>query len=119
MEAGPAAGIAIGERVVIDADPKCGVCGPCRTGRPASCLNVAALGIFRDGALASHVVAPAGAAYSIEDSVPAAVAALVEPLACVVNGTRRAAARAGESVAHLRWWRHRLPLPGGLPGHRL
>jgi threonine dehydrogenase-like Zn-dependent dehydrogenase len=26
------------------------------------------------------------------------VAALVEPLACVVNGTRRAAARAGESV---------------------
>ena len=98
VEAGPAAGIAIGTRVVIDADPKCGVCGPCRTGRPASCLNVQALGIFRDGALASHVLAPAGAAYPISDAVPAPVAALVEPLACVVNGTRRAAPRAGESV---------------------
>jgi len=98
VEAGPAARIAVGERVVIDADPKCGVCDPCRTGRPASCLNVVALGIFRDGALASHVIAPAGAAYPIADAVPAVTAALVEPLACVVNGTRRAAARPGESV---------------------
>jgi threonine dehydrogenase-like Zn-dependent dehydrogenase len=98
VTAGPAAGIAIGERVVIDADPKCGVCDPCRAGRPASCLNVVALGIFRDGALASHVLAPAGAAYPISESVPAPVASLVEPLACVVNGTRRAAARPGESV---------------------
>jgi 2-desacetyl-2-hydroxyethyl bacteriochlorophyllide A dehydrogenase len=98
VEAGPSAGIEPGERVVIDADPKCGVCTPCRTGRPASCLNVVALGIFRDGALASHVVAPAGSAYRIADAVPPAVASLVEPLACVVNGTRRAAARAGESV---------------------
>jgi threonine dehydrogenase-like Zn-dependent dehydrogenase len=98
VEAGPAAGIAIGERVVIDADPKCGVCDPCRAGRPASCLNVVALGIFRDGALASHVVAPAGAAYPIAGSVPAPIAALVEPLACVVNGTRRASALPGESV---------------------
>jgi threonine dehydrogenase-like Zn-dependent dehydrogenase len=87
-----------GQRVVIDPDPKCGVCDPCRAGRPASCLNVVALGIFRDGALASQVIGPAGAAYPIADDVPAPVAALVEPLACVVNGTRKAAARPGESV---------------------
>jgi threonine dehydrogenase-like Zn-dependent dehydrogenase len=98
VEAGPAAAVAVGERVVIDADPKCGVCGPCRDGRPSSCQNVVALGIFRDGALASHVLAPAGAAYPIADAVPAPVASLVEPLACVVNGTRRAAARPGEAV---------------------
>lgn len=98
VEAGPEAGVALGTRVVIDADPKCGVCDPCRAGRPASCLDVVALGIFRDGALASHVVAPGSAAYPIAESVPAAVASLVEPLACVVNGTRRAAARPGESA---------------------
>jgi len=57
-----------------------------------------ALGIFRDGALASHVLAPAGAAYALAGSVPAAVPSLAEPLACVVNGTRRVAARPGESV---------------------
>jgi threonine dehydrogenase-like Zn-dependent dehydrogenase len=82
----------------VDADPKCGVCDPCRTGRPASCLNVVALGIFRDGALASHVVAPAGAVYPIADHLAPEVAALAEPLACVVNGTRRAAVRPGESA---------------------
>lgn len=90
--------LTIGQRVVMDPDPKCGICGPCRAGRPASCLDVVALGTFRDGALASHVVGPSSATYPIADAVPAPVAALTEPLACVLNGTRRAAARPGESV---------------------
>jgi threonine dehydrogenase-like Zn-dependent dehydrogenase len=96
---GPAVtSVAVGQRVIIDPDPKCGACDPCRAGRPASCLNVVALGIFRDGALASHVLAPADAAHPIADHVPAPIAALAEPLACVVNGVRRAAPRAAESV---------------------
>lgn len=90
--------VAPGQRVIVDPDPKCGACGPCRAGRPASCLNLVALGVFRDGALASHVVAPASAVHPIADGVPAQIAALSEPLACVVNGTRKAAARPGESV---------------------
>src|SRR5947207_86089 len=32
------------------------------------------------------------------DDVPAEIAALVEPLACVINGTNRAAVRPGESA---------------------
>ena len=52
---------AVGQRVTVDPDPKCGICGPCRAGRPASCENVRALGIFRDGALAATVKAPADA----------------------------------------------------------
>ena len=88
----------VGTRVIVDPDPKCGSCDPCRAGRPASCLNVVALGIFRDGGLANHVIAPASAAHPISDAVPAPIAALAEPLACVVNGTRKAAARPGQSV---------------------
>jgi threonine dehydrogenase-like Zn-dependent dehydrogenase len=88
----------IGQRVTVDPDPKCNTCVPCRAGRPANCLNVSALGIFRDGALASHVKAPAGAVYPLGDGPRADIAALIEPLACVVNGTNRAAARPGESV---------------------
>lgn len=90
--------VSVGQRVIIDPDPKCGTCVSCRAGRPASCLNVVALGIFRDGALASHVLAPAAAAHPISDAVAAPLAALAEPLACVVNGARRAAARPGESA---------------------
>ncbi len=96
---GPAADPAlVGTRVVVDPDPKCGACPSCRAGRPATCSNVVALGIFRDGALASHVVAPASACHPLRDGVPSEIAALVEPLACVMNGTGRAAVRPGESA---------------------
>ena len=88
----------VGRRVIVDPDPKCGSCTSCRAGRPATCSNIVALGIFRDGALASHVVAPESACHPISDDVPAQIAALVEPLACVMNGTNRAAVRPGESA---------------------
>jgi threonine dehydrogenase-like Zn-dependent dehydrogenase len=102
VETGPSASqVSVGDRVIIDTDPKCGVCDPCRTGRPADCEGVVAIGIFRDGALASHVVAPASAAYPISGDVPAAIAVLAEPLACVVNAGRKAALRPGESVVIL------------------
>jgi len=90
--------VAVGARVVVDPDPKCGACDPCRSGRPANCVNIVALGVHRDGALARYVTAPADSAYAISSDVPPEMAALVEPLACVVNGTNRAAIRPGESV---------------------
>jgi threonine dehydrogenase-like Zn-dependent dehydrogenase len=88
----------LGRRVVVDPDPKCGACASCRAGRPATCSAIVALGVYRDGALASHVLAPAAACFPIADAVPAPIAALVEPLACVMNGTKRAAVRPVESV---------------------
>ena len=90
--------VAVGTRVVVDPDPKCGACESCRAGRPANCTNIVALGVHRDGALAGLVTAPANSIYPIADSVRPELAALVEPLACVVNGTNRAAIRPGESA---------------------
>jgi threonine dehydrogenase-like Zn-dependent dehydrogenase len=87
-----------GQRVTVDPNPKCGACTSCRAGRPANCLNITALGIFRDGALASHVKAPAGAVHAMGEGPPREIAALAEPLACVINSTNRAAVRPGESV---------------------
>lgn len=88
----------IGTRVVVDPDPKCGACASCRAGRPANCSNIKALGVHRDGALARFVTTPANTVYPIADRVPPELAALVEPLACVVNGTNKAAIRPGESA---------------------
>ena len=87
-----------GQRVTVDPDPKCGICGPCRAGRPASCENVRALGIFRDGALARLVKAPADAVFPLSDAPPAPIAALIEPLACVVNGVNKANPRPGDGA---------------------
>lgn len=93
-----AADVSIGTRVVCDPDPKCGACDSCRAGRPANCTNIVALGVHRDGALARYVTAPANSVYPISEEVPSELAALVEPLACVANGTNRAAIRPGESA---------------------
>jgi threonine dehydrogenase-like Zn-dependent dehydrogenase len=90
--------VALGARVVCDPDPKCGACDSCRAGRPANCTKIVALGVYRDGALAKYVTAPANSVYPISEGVPAEMAALVEPLACVVNGTNRAAILPGESA---------------------
>jgi threonine dehydrogenase-like Zn-dependent dehydrogenase len=94
-----AAGAQVGDRVVVDPDPKCGVCASCRAGHPSSCERIVALGVHRDGALAGFVAAPAACVYPIAHDVPAEQAALVEPLACVVNGANLAALRPGETVA--------------------
>jgi threonine dehydrogenase-like Zn-dependent dehydrogenase len=91
-------GVEVGQRVVVDPDPKCGACAFCRAGRPANCTNIVALGVYRDGALAEYVAAPAACAFPIAEEVPAELAALTEPLACVVNATNRAAIRPGESA---------------------
>ena len=93
-----ATGVEVGQRVIIDPDPKCGACAFCRAGRPANCTNIVALGVYRDGALAEYVAAPAACAFPIAEDVPAEIAALAEPLACVVNATNRAAIRPGESA---------------------
>ena len=39
-------GLAAGQRVVVDPDPKCGACESCRAGRPANCSRIVALGVF-------------------------------------------------------------------------
>lgn len=92
------AGLKTGQRVVVDPDPKCGTCGPCRAGRPASCENVRALGVFRHGALAPLVKAPAGFVFPLSEEPSSAIASLIEPLACVVNGVNKANPRPGESA---------------------
>jgi threonine dehydrogenase-like Zn-dependent dehydrogenase len=93
-----AAALPVGTRVVVDPDPKCGDCEQCRAGRPANCTRIVALGVHRAGALARCVAVPQASAYPIADSVPAELAAMIEPLACVLNGTNRADLRPGEDV---------------------
>ena len=93
-----ATGLEIGQRVAVDPDATCGTCRFCRAGRPANCENIRALGIFRNGALAPFAKSPARAVYPISDGPATEVAALIEPLACVVNGANRANPRPGESA---------------------
>lgn len=88
-------GFEVGEAVLIDPHPGCGVCHECRRGRPDRCIPLYetsgepghpdTIGIFSDGAMAEYVVVPRQSLYKVDQSVPPHIAALAEPFACVIN----------------------------------
>jgi L-iditol 2-dehydrogenase len=65
----------------------------------ASCLNLTGLGSHSDGLLSQVTTVRAGLCVPVPESVPDEVAALAEPLACVLHAFDRSALRAGEDVA--------------------
>ncbi len=101
-EAGPEArGVTVGDRVVVAPNISCGSCASCKQGAPSACLSSSTVGIFRDGGLADLVSVPARACHRVAEALPARVAALTEPLSCVLNGVRRVRPMPGEvAVIH-------------------
>jgi threonine dehydrogenase-like Zn-dependent dehydrogenase len=96
-EVGPAAaGITVGQRVVVSPNLSCGNCRRCRAGLASACAGFTTIGIFRDGGLADLVCVPAWACHPVSDDLPGPVAALAEPLSCVVSGIARLRPLPGE-----------------------
>lgn len=87
-----------GDRVVVEPNVACGACRWCHRGLVSHCEHFTTHGIFTDGGLAPQVAVPGRACHRIAHSVPAHLAALAEPLSCVVNGARLAAVQPGETV---------------------
>ena len=100
---GNGAAIAPGDRVFVAPNVGCGTCDQCRAGRVNLCRTPQALGITRDGALATHllaasdVVAQGNLLPVPSDADPAAIA-VVEPLACVLRGQRPCRIGEGDRV---------------------
>jgi len=90
-----------GDRVVVDPNVTCGYCRYCQAGMRHMCSNMTTLGIFIDGGFAPYNVAPAGAVYPIDSSVPPHLAAFAEILACIANGARKVMVQPGDSVVIL------------------
>ena len=112
-EAGSEAGVAVGERVVVDPIISCLVrgldpCRACRDGLPALCRHAAdgslspgmLIGYCRDlpGAWSEAMLAHASQLYQVPDAVSDEAAVLVEPLACSLHAVLAARAAAGEKV---------------------
>ena len=87
-----------GDRVVIDPNLTCGLCGYCRMGLPNMCENMTTLGIYINGGFAKYNVAPARALHPISQELSTDIAIFAEPFSCVVNGANKLALRPGESV---------------------
>lgn len=88
-----AAGPRAGARVVMATTIGCGECRYCRAGRSNLCRKAEAMGFHHPGAMAPWVVIPERAVrlgHLVEvGALEASVAALAEPLSCVVNGLAR------------------------------
>ena len=84
-------GWSAGDRVVGNAAPGCGVCRPCRRGRPSVCLNRAPADYLGyRGAFCRYKTVAADGLIRIPDSLPTRVAALAEPTAIALHAVRLA-----------------------------
>ena len=85
--------------VVVNPYLSCGTCHACRKGRPNCCMNIAVLGVHRDGGMTKLLSVPEGNLYPA-DGLTAEQAATVEFLAIGAHGVGRAgkSARSGRTL---------------------
>lgn len=88
-----------GDHVAVDPNMYCGLCRPCRMGRKQNCENLFALGVNVNGGFAEYALCPDTQCFRIHDNVDFDVAAMAEPLACVIHGIDLAAIKPGQTVA--------------------
>ncbi len=96
-------GFVTGERVFIAPNMGCGHCAQCVSGNNNLCANYGAIGVTMDGGFAEYIRVPArsvqqGNVIQVSESVDPAVAALMEPFACVLRGQNALKIRPGEIV---------------------
>jgi threonine dehydrogenase-like Zn-dependent dehydrogenase len=90
IELGPrTAGPPPGTRVAIEAVTGCGSCFHCLRGNYNLCQDWHHLGLTTAGALAESAVVPAASLFPLPDAVSLDNAALLEPLATVINTLER------------------------------
>jgi len=92
-----------GQRVFVAPNMGCGRCRQCITGNNNLCANFQALGITLDGSFAEYMRVPEAAVSQgnlipIAAEIDPAVAALIEPFACVLRGQEAVNIRPGDYV---------------------
>jgi 2-desacetyl-2-hydroxyethyl bacteriochlorophyllide A dehydrogenase len=102
VELGPrTAGPAPGTRVAIEAVSGCGACFHCLRGNYNLCQDWHHIGLTIAGALAEFVVVPAATLFPLPATVSLENAALLEPLATVINTLERTRPLPGTPTAVL------------------
>ncbi len=79
------ASVAVGDRVAGEGHIVCGTCRNCRAGRHHLCRATQGIGVNRSGAFADYIVLPEENVYSLPNSVPDEIAAILDPLGNAVH----------------------------------
>jgi Threonine dehydrogenase and related Zn-dependent dehydrogenases len=92
-----------GMRVSLAPNMGCGVCEYCVSGNTHLCPEYQAFGINVDGGFAEYVRVPASAVTQgnilvLDEKIPFEVAAVFEPMSCVLNGQQRVQIHLNDTV---------------------
>ncbi len=93
VEAAPGSRFRKDDLVVVNPYIACGTCHACRKGRPNCCMNIAVLGVHRDGGMTRFISVPETNLYPADGLTPEQ-AATVEFLSIGAHGVGRAGASA-------------------------
>ncbi|WP_228489214.1 zinc-dependent alcohol dehydrogenase [Raineyella fluvialis] len=93
-------GVELGDQVALYPLVPCGECVACRKGHPNICRHRVAFGYQLTGGLSQYIRVPRSARQCLIPlgGVPATHAAVVEPLACALNGQNLAKVGRAEAV---------------------
>lgn len=84
-------GLAVGDRVAVEPNYRCGDCPRCRAGEYNICgPHFGFAGLMGDGGLAEHAAVPGYMVHRLPESVPLEQAALFEPASVALHALRRA-----------------------------
>lgn len=91
--------VAVGRRVAVEPEYRCGKCHYCRRGAYNRCVHMGFVGLMGDGGLAESAVVPAYTVHPLPDEVRFDQAAALEPAAVALHAVRTSGMRPGDVCA--------------------
>jgi L-gulonate 5-dehydrogenase len=84
--------------VVVEPFLSCGICYPCRVGKPNCCSNLQIIGVHQAGGFAEYVLAPATHVHPVAAGITAFTACFAEPITIGIHACQRGQIVLGEYV---------------------
>ncbi|MGC3962867.1 MAG: alcohol dehydrogenase catalytic domain-containing protein [Rhodocyclaceae bacterium] len=95
---GMPAGIAVGDRVIVDPYINCGHCYPCSIGRTNCCEHLKVIGVHVEGGMSEVFAHPARLLHRVPPGIPLEAIPLAEPLTIALHAMHRTGLKSGEHI---------------------
>lgn len=98
-ETGAGVAIAVGTRVAVEPEFRCGSCAACQRGEYNLCIEMGFSGLMGSGGMSEEAIVPSYMLHTLPGAVTDRQAAVLEPAAVALHALRRGCLRAGDTVA--------------------
>lgn len=94
-----AAGLKVGDKVILDPYVYCGHCYPCSQSKTNCCDSLNCLGVHCEGSMSEYVAHPEHLLRKLPDDMPWELAPMAEPLVIAMHAVHTCKVQKGEHVA--------------------